>query len=273
MTTRLSTRFASLKREGRAGLVAYIMASDPDHETCFEILRGLPAAGADVIELGFPFSDPMADGPVIQRASERALARGVGLRRVLAMVAKFRERDADTPVVLMGYLNPIEIMGRERFAADAQAAGVDGLLLVDLPPEEAEALREPLARHGVAQIFLVSPTTVASRVARIAAAAHGFVYYVSFAGITGADRLALDDVAARVAALKRATSVPVAVGFGVRDAQSAGALAVFADAVVIGSALVEALAASADAPAAAGRFLAPVRAAMDAARRGAGGAA
>ncbi len=270
---RIDRRFAALRAASRTGLIPFVTAGDPDPDGTVAVMHALVAAGADLIELGVPFSDPMADGPVIQRASERALARGVGLRRVLAMVAKFRERDADTPVVLMGYLNPIEIMGRERFAADAQAAGVDGLLLVDLPPEEAEALREPLARHGVAQIFLVSPTTVASRVARIAAAAHGFVYYVSFAGITGADRLALDDVAARVAALKRATSVPVAVGFGVRDAQSAGALAVFADAVVIGSALVEALAASADAPAAAGRFLAPVRAAMDAARRGAGGAA
>jgi len=267
---RIDRRFAALRAASRAGLIPFITAGDPDPASTVAVMHALVAAGADLIELGVPFSDPMADGPVIQRASERALARGVGLARVLGMVREFRERDGDTPVVLMGYLNPVEIHGWERFASEAHAAGVDGLLLVDLPPEEAAELRDPLARHGIAQIFLVAPTTIATRVARIAAAAHGFVYYVSFAGITGADKLALDDVAARVATLKRATSVPVAVGFGVRDATQAAALAVFADAVVIGSALVEALAAADDAPSAAGRFLAPIRAAVDGARRGAG---
>ncbi|HET7842809.1 MAG TPA: tryptophan synthase subunit alpha [Xanthomonadales bacterium] len=263
---RIDKRFAQLRASSRAGLVPFVTAGDPDPAQTVPVMHALVAAGADLIELGVPFSDPMADGPVIQRASERALARGTGLAKVLGMVREFRTRDAVTPVVLMGYLNPIEVHGWERFAAEAHEAGVDGLLLVDLPPEEAAALRDPLAKHGIAQIFLVAPTTVATRVTRIAAAAHGFVYYVSFAGITGADKLALDDVASRVATLKRATSVPVAVGFGVRDAEQAGAIAKFADAVVIGSALVEVLAEATDAPAAAGRFLAPIRAAVDAAR-------
>jgi tryptophan synthase alpha chain len=267
---RIDRRFAQLRAASRAGLIPFVTAGDPDPASTVDVMHALVAAGADLIELGVPFSDPMADGPVIQRASERALARGVGLAKVLGMVRAFRERDDATPVVLMGYLNPIEAYGRDAFAAGAHDAGVDGLLLVDLPPEEAAALRDPLARHGIAQIFLVAPTTVATRITRIAAAAHGFVYYVSFAGITGADRLALDEVAARVATLKRATSVPVAVGFGVRDVEQAAALAAFADAVVIGSALVEAIAGDADAPAAAGRFLAPFRAAIAGARRGAG---
>jgi tryptophan synthase alpha chain len=264
---RIDRRFAQLRAASRAGLVPFVTAGDPDPASTVAVMHALVAAGADLIELGVPFSDPMADGPVIQRASERALAKGVGMPRVLEMVRAFRERDAATPVVLMGYLNPIEVQGWDAFAAAAHAAGVDGLLLVDLPPEEAAEFRDTLARNGIAQIFLVAPTTVATRVARIAASAHGFVYYVSFAGITGADRLALDDVASRVATLKRATSVPVAVGFGVRDAQQAAAIAAFADAVVIGSALVEALATAPDPAAAAGRFLAPIRAAIDAARR------
>ena len=264
---RIDRRFADLRAAGRKGLVPFVTAGDPHPDWTVPVLHALVAAGADLIELGVPFSDPMADGPVIQRASERAIARGVGLRKVLALVRGFRERDAATPVVLMGYLNPVEMYGYPRFLADAQAAGVDGVLLVDAPPEESDALAPGLAAHGIAQIVLVAPTTADERLLRSAKAARGFLYYVSFAGITGADRLALDGVRERVERLRAAASVPVAVGFGVKEPEQAAAIARFADAVVVGSALVERLAGAANEAAAcrvAGEFLRPLRAAIDA---------
>ncbi|MFN9793748.1 MAG: tryptophan synthase subunit alpha [Pseudomonadota bacterium] len=267
--TRIDQRFADLRAAGRTGLIPFVTAGDPGVEATVPVMHALVAAGADLIELGVPFSDPMADGPTIQRSSERALARGVGLRKVLAMVAEFRRADATTPVVLMGYLNPLEIFGYERFADTARQAGVDGVLMVDSPVEEAGELTPLLARHGIEQIFLAAPTTADARLARVVERARGFLYYVSFAGITGADRLAVGDVSAKVAAIRAATGTPVAVGFGVREPQQAAGIAGFADAVVVGSALVEHLAPHADpgaAAAAAGAFLAPLRAAVDAAR-------
>jgi len=263
---RIDQRFAELKKRGRTGLIPFVTAGDPSPDATVAIMHALVEAGADLIELGVPFSDPMADGPVIQHANERALARGVGLARILKWVAEFRVRDATTPVVLMGYLNPIEIYGMERFAREAREAGVDGVLLVDCPVEEIES-SAAISAAGLSRIFLAAPTTAQDRLVRICAAAEGFLYYVSFAGITGADRLSMDDVQARVASIKRLAKTPVAVGFGVRDAASAAAIGAFADAVVIGSALVERLAQSADAADAALRareFLAPIRAALDA---------
>jgi tryptophan synthase alpha chain len=263
---RIDVRFTQLKSARRTGLIPFVTAGDPSPNATVPILHALVEAGADLIELGVPFSDPMADGPVIQHANERALALGVGLAQILAWVAEFRTRDATTPIVLMGYLNPIEIHGIERFAREAREAGVDGVLLVDCPVEEIES-SAALSEAGLARIFLAAPTTAEARLARICAAAEGFLYYVSFAGITGANRLSMDDVRTRVATIKRSAKTPVAVGFGVRDAASASAIGEFADAVVIGSALVEHLAGSSDADDAAMRaraFLAPIRAALDA---------
>jgi tryptophan synthase alpha chain len=263
---RIDARFAKLRAEKRTGLIPFITAGDPSPDATVAIMHALVDAGADLIELGVPFSDPMADGPVIQHANERALARGVGLAKILEFVRAFRTRDATTPVVLMGYLNPVEIHGIARFASEARDAGVDGTLLVDCPVEERDTL-DPIGEAGLARIMLAAPTTAESRLAAICAAAEGFLYYVSFAGITGADRLSLGDVQARVAGIRKSAKTPVAVGFGVRDAASAAAIGEFADAVVIGSALVEKLAASADVDDAARRareFLAPIRAALDA---------
>ena len=268
--SRISDRFASLQSAGRPGLIPFITAGDPLPQATVAIMHALVEAGADLIELGVPFSDPMADGPVIQHASERALAAGVGLRQILAWVREFRERDTATPVVLMGYLNPVEIHGVERFAAEAVAAGVDGVLLVDCPIEEI-ATAQPLRAAGLDQIFLAAPTTDAARLEKVCAAAQGFLYYVSFAGITGAGHLSTDAVRQRVAEIRLKARTPVAVGFGVKDATTAAAIARFADAVVIGSALVDTLAHSADAAEAARRavaFLAPIRAALDALRTG-----
>ncbi|MGH8090990.1 MAG: tryptophan synthase subunit alpha, partial [Rudaea sp.] len=230
------------------------------------LLHALAGAGADLIEIGVPFSDPMADGPVIQHANERALARGVGLTQIFDWVAEFRKTDAATPIVLMGYLNPVEIYGYARFARDAAAAGVDGVLLVDCPLEEARSA-QALDQAGLRRIFLSAPTTSEPRLAALCEGARGFLYHVAFAGVTGANRLSLDAVRERVAAIKARTRTPVAVGFGVRDAASAAAIARFADAVVIGSALVEGLAGTNSAEAAcavAREFLAPIRAALDA---------
>ena len=265
---RIDARFAQLKAAHRTGLIPFVTAGDPAPEHAVALMHALVESGADVIELGVPFSDPMADGPVIQHASERAIAKGVGLGDVLRWVAGFRRGDADTPVVLMGYLNPIEIHGYARFATEAVQAGVDGVLLVDCPLEESEALA-PLRAAGLAQILLAAPTTAPERLSKLCAAAEGFLYYVSFAGITGAARLSTADIAARVADLRAQAQAqaPVAVGFGVRDAASAQAIAGFADAVVIGSALVERLAGAASAEEIAARahaFLQPVRAALDA---------
>ncbi len=265
---RIDRRYAELAASGRCGLIPFLTAGDPDPDWTVEIMHALVAAGADLIELGVPFSDPMADGPVIQRASERALARGVGLSKVLAMVRAFRQRDAETPIVLMGYLNPLEMYGYTRFATDAASAGADGVLIVDAPVEEADELLPALEAAQLHQVFLAAPTTTSMRLAAIKQRARGFIYYVSFTGITGADHLALDAVAVRVAEIKRDASVPVAVGFGVKEPAQAGRIAGFADAVVIGSALVDQLAAAtaaADATARAGAFLAPMRAAIDAA--------
>lgn len=260
-------RIAAIFSKSRKALIPFITCGDPALDATVPVMHALVDAGADLIELGIPFSDPQADGPVIQRASERALARKVGLAAVLDCCRRFRERDASTPLVLMGYLNPIEIYGRERFAAAAAQAGVDGLLLVDCPPEEAEPVRQALTAAGVALILLAAPTSDSERLRQIAAQTQGYLYYVSFAGVTGAAKLDPAEVAARVAAIRAVSAVPVAVGFGVKDAESARSIAAFADAVVIGSALVERLADAPDAAAAAQRareFLVPIRTALDA---------
>ena len=269
---RIDTRFAELKTKGRSGLIPFVTAGDPLPEATVDLMHALVAAGADLIELGVPFSDPMADGPVIQHASERALARGVGLQQIFDWVRDFRASDAHTPVVLMGYMNPIEIHGVTRCAREAIDAGVDGVLLVDCPIEEFASVAA-LRDAGLHQILLAAPTTAGVRLARICDAAQGFLYYVSFAGITGADRLSADSVRERVATIKASTRTPVAVGFGIRDVETAAAIGAFADAVVIGSALVDRLSGSADTADACARardFLAPIRAALDA-REGHGG--
>lgn len=263
---RIDQRFAELRAAGRAGVVPFVTAGDPLPDAVVPLLHALVEAGADLIELGVPFSDPMADGTVIQQSSERALARGVGIEQILAWVSAFRQRDARTPIVLMGYLNPLEIHGYERFAREAVEAGVDGVLVVDCPLEES-ATTEALRAAGLEQIYLAAPTTAENRLHALCDAARGFLYYVSFAGVTGADRLELGPLRQRVEAIRQRARVPVAVGFGVRDAASAAAIARFADAVVIGSALVARLADCAtvnDLCVAASAFLAPIRAAVDA---------
>src|SRR6266851_2555947 len=237
--TRIDIRFADLAREGRAALVTFLTAGDPDPETSLAILRALPAAGADVIELGMPFTDPMADGPAIQLSSQRALKAGQTLAKTLAMVRAFRASDGATPIVLMGYYNPIYIYGVDRFLADAGSAGVDGLVVVDLPPEEDEELCLPALAAGLNFIRLATPTTDDRRLPAVLANTSGFVYYVSITGITGAAAPDADRVSEAVKRIKRHTALPVAVGFGVRDAASAAAIARSAEAVVVGSALVE----------------------------------
>jgi tryptophan synthase alpha chain len=272
---RIDRRFAELKSAGRTGLIPFVTAGDPLPDGVVPLMHALVEAGADLIELGMPFSDPMADGPVIQHSSERALARGIGLPQILAWVGEFRRNDVTTPVVLMGYLNPIEIYGYDRFARAAVDAGVDGALIVDCPLEESATIAA-LRAAGLRQIFLAAPTTAEARLAEVCERAEGFLYYVSFAGITGADRLDLAPVRARVAAIKSRTQTPVAVGFGVRDAASAAAIAQFADAVVIGSALVEKLAnctTSDEVCMRANGFLAPIRGGLDAAGVAAGASA
>ncbi|MBV9239644.1 MAG: tryptophan synthase subunit alpha [Xanthobacteraceae bacterium] len=244
MTTRIDRRFAALKSEGRAALVTFLMSGDPDYETSLAIIKALPAAGADVIELGMPFTDPMADGPAIQAAGLRALKSGQTLKKTLSMVSAFRTSDDATPVVLMGYYNPIYIYGVERFLVDAKAAGVDGLIVVDLPPEEDDELCLPALRSGVNFIRLATPTTNDKRLPAVLANTSGFVYYVSITGITGSASADAGKATAAVARIKRHTALPVCVGFGVKDAASAGAIAREADGVVVGTALVEALRAS-----------------------------
>lgn len=239
MTTRISTRFAALKEEGRPGLVTFVTAGDPDGETSLAILKALPGAGADVIELGVPFTDPMADGPAIQAAGLRALKGGQTLAKTLGMVRAFREEDQVTPVVLMGYFNPIYIYGVDRFLADARAAGVDGLIVVDLPPEEDDELCIPALDAGLDFIRLATPTTDDQRLPAVLKHTAGFVYYVSITGITGAATPDANVVAAAVARIKGHTDLPVAVGFGVKTPEQASAIAAGADAVVVGSALVE----------------------------------
>jgi tryptophan synthase alpha chain len=232
--SRIETRFAALRQEGRAGLVTFLTAGDPDLETSAQILAGLPAAGADVIELGMPFSDPMADGPAIQAASQRALAAGMTLRKTLALVRRFRETDQATPIVLMGYYNPIYVYPAERFLDEARDAGVDGLIVVDVPPEADEELCLPARDRGIAFIRLATPTTDERRLPQVLANASGFVYYVSITGITGAGAPVVGDVHAQVARIKRHTQLPVAVGFGVRTPEQVREIAGGSDGVVGG---------------------------------------
>lgn len=235
---RIERRFADCRARGRKALIPYITGGDPQPAATAPLMQALVAAGADIIEVGIPFSDPMADGRVIQAACERALAHQVNIRQVLEMVREFRAGDAHTPVVLMGYLNPIEQMGYEVFAREAAAAGVDGILCVDLPPEESRDLIEALRANQLDPIWLIAPTTRAERIQRICEGARGFVYYVSLKGVTGADSLDVGDVAAHVARIHAATQLPVGVGFGIRDAAAAARIAAVADAVVVGSAIV-----------------------------------
>lgn len=248
--SRLSRRLSALGGQGRKALVSFITAGDPDPSVTVPALHALVAGGADVLELGVPFSDPEAEGPVIQASSERALAKGTTLRAVLEMVARFRKDDDLTPIVLMGYLNSVLAMGEETFAEAAAEAGVDGLIMVNLPPEEAGALRGLLKEKDIDLIFLVAPTTTPERAALITEQAGGFVYYVSLKGITGADNLETGSVSKQVGALKQMTELPVLVGFGIKDGGTARAVAEKADGVVVGSALVRTMAGSADALAA-----------------------
>jgi tryptophan synthase alpha chain len=236
--TRLQNTFERMRSEGRKGLIPFITAGDPHPRHTVALMHALVAGGADVIELGVPFSDPMADGPVIQLACERALAAGTTLAKVLTMVSAFRKKNADTPVVLMGYLNPIETMGLENFARRAHEAGVDGVLVVDLAVEEAPEFAPVLKGAGLERIFLLAPTSSAARIAAIAQAGSGYLYYVSLKGVTGAASLDVKAVAAKVAEIRRHTRLPVAVGFGVRDPKTAAAVGKVADAVIVGSALV-----------------------------------
>jgi tryptophan synthase alpha chain len=246
MSTRIDRRFAELKTQGRAALVTFLTAGDPDPDTSLAILRALPAAGADVVELGMPFTDPMADGPAIQLSSQRALRAGQTLKQTLALVSAFREGDATTPIVLMGYYNPIYIYGVDRFLLDAKSTGVDGLIVVDLPPEEDDELCVPALGAGLNFIRLATPTTDDRRLPAVLANTSGFVYYVSITGITGTAAPDPGRVAGAVGRIKRHTKLPVAVGFGVRTAEQAAAIAGSADGVVVGSALVGALESSLD---------------------------
>ena len=243
-TARIDARFSALKAEGRAAFIAYVMAGDPDYDTGLKILKGLPAAGADLIEVGFPFSDPMAEGPPIQRAAQRALASGMGgLAKTLAMIAEFRKEDQDTPIILMGYANPLVSRGYAAFARDAAAAGVDGLIVVDIPPEEADPLANALDAEKLSLIRLATPTSDDNRLPTVIRRTSGFVYYVSVAGVTGVKEADADAVAPAVERVRRASGLPVAVGFGIKTPERAAAIARVADAAVVGSALVEEVAA------------------------------
>ena len=241
MTTRIEDRFRALKEEGRPAFVTFVMAGDPDHETALEIARALPAAGADIIELGMPFSDPMADGPAIQKAGLRALQAGASLKKTLSLVRAFREGDQTTPIVLMGYFNPIYIYGVEAFVADALEAGVDGLIVVDLPPEMDDELCLPALDKGLNFIRLATPTTDDKRLPAVLKNTSGFVYYVSITGITGSAAPDADKVAAAVGRIKNHTDLPVCVGFGVTSADQAREIGKGADGVVVGSAIVKAI--------------------------------
>ena len=236
--SRLKNKFAALKKDGRAAFVPFITAGDPDMDTSFAILEKLPAAGADVIELGMPFTDPMADGPAVQASSVRALKAGASMPKVLSMVERFRKTDKTTPIVLMGYYNPIHAYGTARFARDVAAAGVDGLIVVDVPIEEDEVLRVPALAQGVDLIRFVTPTTDAARLKRIVAEASGYLYYVSVAGVTGTKAVPEDEVRAALARVRAATDLPCTVGFGIRSPEQAAAIARIADGVVVGSAIV-----------------------------------
>ena len=237
--SRIKSTFERLADEGRKALIPFITAGDPDAALTLPLMHTLVEAGADIIELGVPFSDPMADGPTIQRASERALAKGMSLRKVLELVVAFRATDGKTPVVLMGYANPIEAMGLEKFAGAAAGAGVDGVLVVDYPPEEAISFGATMKAQGMDPIFLLAPTSTAARIEQVAAVASGYVYYVSLAGVTGAGNLNIEAVAERLPLIREKTGLPVGVGFGIRDASTAARIARIADAVVVGSRIIE----------------------------------
>jgi len=263
--SRIQGRFESLRASKRKALIPYITAGDPHPSLTVPLMRALVEAGADIVELGVPFSDPMADGPVIQRAGERALKHGVGLNSVLSMVGEFRGVDKTTPVVLMGYANPIEAMGVENFIGAAKTADVDGVIVVDYPPEECEPFCALARKNGIDPIFLLAPTSTDERIGQIARVGSGFVYYVSLRGVTGAAHLDLSEVISRIPAIRAATKLPIGVGFGIRDAESARRVAASADAVVIGSRIVQEIeAGSADqAPARVKRLLLPIRKALD----------
>ena len=263
--SRIAATFAALAERNRKALIPYVTAGDPHADTTPQIMRAMVDAGADVIELGVPFSDPMADGPVIQRASERALAQHVSLGDVLDVVARFRRDDGVTPVVLMGYANPIEAMGLPAFAKRAQDAGVDGVLVVDYPPEEAAEFAKAMDAHGLAPIFLLAPTTPESRVAEVARFARGYVYYVSLKGVSGASHIDTSEVARKLAEIRRHVTIPVGVGFGIRDPQSALAVAAHADAVVIGSRIIQEIESgpASEAASRAGAWLGTIRTALD----------
>jgi tryptophan synthase alpha chain len=260
---RIAKTLAALKSRNKKALVPFITAGDPSKESTVEIMHALVKGGADIIELGVPFSDPMADGPTIQRSSERALERGVNTNFVFESVKIFRQHNLETPVVLMGYLNPIEMRGLAKYAEQAVASGVDGVLLVDLPPEEAAPMRAAFNQQGLKLISLAAPTTTPERLHRLAKESQGYLYYVSFAGVTGASSINTDEVLAKASSLRQQSKVPVMIGFGIKDAASAKALAPAADGIVIGSALVEALASSANPVATAEAFLKPIRVALD----------
>ncbi|MBM94897.1 MAG: tryptophan synthase subunit alpha [Oceanospirillaceae bacterium] len=246
--TRIQTTLAALEEQSRKALIPYITAGDPDKASTVPMMHALVEAGADIIELGVPFSDPMADGPTIQLACERALEHGTSLKDVLDMVAAFREQDKITPVVLMGYLNPVEAMGYETFVARAVESGVDGVLMVDLPPEEAADVESIFSTAGLDMIYLIAPTTTDARIEAIGKAGSGYVYYVSLKGVTGSRALDVDDVARNLDRIRQHVSIPVGVGFGIQDGQTAAAVSKVADGVIVGSAIVNRIAANADNP-------------------------
>jgi tryptophan synthase alpha chain len=263
--SRIQGRFQALGRDKRKALIPYITAGDPHPSLTVPLMRGLVEAGADILELGVPFSDPMADGPVIQRAGERALKHGVGLGDVLKLVSEFRKSDAATPIVLMGYANPVEAMGTEKFIGAARAAGVDGVIVVDYPPEECEPFAALAKKAGIDPIFLLAPTSTDKRIEQVARVGGGYLYYVSLRGITGAANIDFSEISSRIPRIRAATHLPIGVGFGIRDAESARRVAQSADAVVIGSRIIQEIEAGAadGAVARVKAFLKPIRQALD----------
>jgi tryptophan synthase alpha chain len=263
--SRIQGRFESLARDRRKALIPYITAGDPHPSLTVPLMRALVESGADILELGVPFSDPMADGPVVQRAGERALKHGVGLVDVLRLVSEFRKADAATPIVLMGYANPLEAMGIEKFIAAAKAADIDGVIVVDYPPEECEAFAAAAKREGIDPVFLLAPTSTDKRIEQVARVGSGYLYYVSLRGVTGAAHLDVSELAAKISRIRAATRLPIGVGFGIRDAESARRVAQSADAVVIGSRIIQEIEAAgpADAVSRVKAFLKPIRKALD----------
>ena len=264
--SRIQGRFEALAKARRKALIPYITAGDPHPSLTVPLMQALVEAGSDILELGVPFSDPMADGPVIQRSGERALKHGVGLAHVLGMVSEFRRKDSETPIVLMGYANPIEAMGIERFAAAAKAAGIDGVIVVDYPPEECLDFCALMKRNGVDPIFLLAPTSTKKRIDEVARSGSGYLYYVSLRGVTGASNIDFSEISNKIPAIRAATRMPIGVGFGIRDAESARRIAASADAVVIGSRIIQEIEAGApdQAVARVKAFLQPIRQALDA---------